>query len=192
MTHFIIHARKCLLKGLTTKQNRSIPPLQYDWVYRLLDDFPHLDFSINGGVLSLKLVQELLDRRSASSRQVRGVMVGRLLTKAPWVFHYVDQFFYGLPCSTLSRYDVIMKYVEFCESMTKEGSRFIDIEKDNGYRNAILFTKWVDETVIQFICRNSWRLSVPSWFIRRSTSLLFYHYLKIILNSLSEWMDYLT
>lgn len=125
-THFIIHARKCLLKGLTTKQNRSIPPLKYDWVYRLLDDFPHLDFSINGGVLSLKLVQELLDRTSKSGRHVRGVMVGRLLTKAPWVFHYVDQFFYNQPCSTLSRYDVIMKYVEFCESMEKEGSRFSD------------------------------------------------------------------
>ena len=76
--------------------------------------------------MSLKLVQELLDRRSENGRQVRGVMVGRLLTKAPWVFHYVDQFFYGQPCSTLSRYDVIMKYVEFCESMAKEGSKFCE------------------------------------------------------------------
>lgn len=123
VTHFIIHARKCLLKGLSTKQNRSIPPLHYDWVYRLLDDFPHLDFSINGGVLSFQVVQELLERRSTSGRQVRGVMLGRLLTKAPWVFHYVDQFFYEEPCSSQSRYDIILKYVDFCEEMERQGRR---------------------------------------------------------------------
>lgn len=47
--HFIIHARKCLLEGLSVKENRSVPPLRYDWVFRLLDDFPALDFSLNGG-----------------------------------------------------------------------------------------------------------------------------------------------
>ncbi|KAK8793145.1 hypothetical protein WA538_004222 [Blastocystis sp. DL] len=120
-THFIIHARKCLLKGLTTKQNRSVPPLHYDWVYRLLDDFPHLDFSINGGVLSLKQADDLLKRRSDSGRQVRGVMIGRLLTKAPWVFHYIDQFFYDVSNPSMSPYDTIMAYVEFCEEMERQG-----------------------------------------------------------------------
>ena len=120
-THFIIHARKCLLKGLTTKQNRSVPPLHYDWVYRLLDDFPHLDFSINGGVLSLKQADDLLKRRSVSGRQVRGVMIGRLLTKVPWVFHYVDQFFYGVSNPSMSPYDTIMAYVDFCEEMERQG-----------------------------------------------------------------------
>ena len=119
-THFIIHARKCLLKGLTTKQNRSVPPLHYDWVYRLLDDFPHLDFSINGGVLSLKQADDLLKRRSDSGRQVRGVMIGRLLTKAPWVFHYIDQFFYDVSNPSMSPYDTIMAYVEFCEEMARK------------------------------------------------------------------------
>lgn len=63
--HFIIHARKCLLEGLSVKENRSVPPLRYDWVFRLLDDFPALDFSLNGGVVNLGVAQELLDRRSA-------------------------------------------------------------------------------------------------------------------------------
>ncbi|PSC72239.1 tRNA-dihydrouridine synthase A [Micractinium conductrix] len=54
--HFIIHARKCLLKGLNPHQNRTVPPLRYEWVWALKRDFPHLDFSLNGGVLTLEEV----------------------------------------------------------------------------------------------------------------------------------------
>jgi tRNA-dihydrouridine synthase len=54
VTHFIIHARKCLLKGLNPHQNRTVPPLRYEWVWALKRDFPHLDFSLNGGVLTLE------------------------------------------------------------------------------------------------------------------------------------------
>ena len=119
--HFIIHARKCFLSGLSVKQNRSVPPLHYDWVYRLLDDFPSIDFSINGGVLSLGQAQELLQKKSQGGRQLRGVMIGRLLTKAPWNFHFIDQFFYGEPNPALSPYETIMKYVEYCEQMERKG-----------------------------------------------------------------------
>lgn len=120
-SHFIIHARKCILSGLSAKQNRSVPPLHYDWVYRLLDDFPSIDFSINGGVLSLGQAKDLLERKSQHGRQLRGVMIGRLLTKAPWNFHYIDQFFYGEPNPALSPFETIMKYVEYCEQMKKNG-----------------------------------------------------------------------
>ena len=115
--HFIIHARKCLLEGLSVKENRSIPPLHYDWVYRLLDEFPSLDFSLNGGVVNLGAAQELLNRRSDGGRQIRGVMIGRLVSKAPWLLHYVDQFFYDEPNSPYDRYEAVMKYVEYCERM---------------------------------------------------------------------------
>ena len=54
VAHFIIHARKCLLKGLNPHQNRTVPPLRYEWVWALKRDFPALDFSLNGGVLSLE------------------------------------------------------------------------------------------------------------------------------------------
>lgn len=119
--HFIIHARKCLLSGLSVKQNRSVPPLHYDWVFRLLDDFPSIDFSINGGVLSLGQAKDLLEKRSQNGRQLRGVMIGRLLTKAPWNFHYIDQFFYGESNPNLSPFETIMKYVDYCEEMEKKG-----------------------------------------------------------------------
>ncbi|RLN94187.1 hypothetical protein BBJ28_00017514, partial [Nothophytophthora sp. Chile5] len=52
--HFIVHARKCLLKGLSTKDNRTIPPLHYEFVYRLKEEFPHLAFTLNGGVQSIQ------------------------------------------------------------------------------------------------------------------------------------------
>jgi len=50
VTHFIIHARKAFLKGLNPSENRNVPPLRYDYVLKLSKDFPHLKFSINGGI----------------------------------------------------------------------------------------------------------------------------------------------
>ena len=52
--HFIIHARKAFLKGLNPAQNRNIPPLMYDRVYQLKEDFPHLKFTLNGGIKTIK------------------------------------------------------------------------------------------------------------------------------------------
>ena len=55
ITHFVIHARKAILKGLNPAQNRSIPPLMYDRVYRLKQDYPTLSFEINGGLKSVPI-----------------------------------------------------------------------------------------------------------------------------------------
>lgn len=56
VTHFIIHSRKAFLKGLNPKENRNIPPLKYDWVIRLKQDFPQIDFSINGGFTTIPMI----------------------------------------------------------------------------------------------------------------------------------------
>lgn len=58
--HYIIHARKAFLKGLNPAQNRNVPPLWYDRVYQLQQDFPNIKFSLNGGVKTLKHAQELI------------------------------------------------------------------------------------------------------------------------------------
>ncbi len=55
-SHFIIHARKAFLNGLNPKENRTVPPLRYDWVYKLVKDFPKLQFSLNGGLQSIESV----------------------------------------------------------------------------------------------------------------------------------------
>ncbi len=74
---FIAHARNAVLKGLSPKENREIPPLKYDYVYRLKKDFPDLEIVINGGVVSKEQIQSHL-------QYVDGVMVGRAAYSNPW------------------------------------------------------------------------------------------------------------
>jgi len=71
VTHFIIHARKAWLKGLSPKENREIPPLDYGLVLRMKQRFPELTICINGGVASLELAKDLLDQG------LDGAMIGR-------------------------------------------------------------------------------------------------------------------
>jgi len=79
----IVHARNAWLRGLSPKQNREIPPLKYDWVYRLKRDFPNREIVINGGIKTLPACIEHL-------RHVDGVMLGREPYSNPYVLHDVD------------------------------------------------------------------------------------------------------
>jgi len=74
---FIVHARNAILKGLSPKENREIPPLKYDYVYRLKRDFPALSIVINGGISSLEQINLHL-------KSVDGVMIGRAAYGNPW------------------------------------------------------------------------------------------------------------
>ena len=75
---FIVHARNAVLKGLSPKENREIPPLKYDYVYRLKDEFPRLDIVINGGIVSWAEITTHL-------AYVDGVMLGRAAYHNPWL-----------------------------------------------------------------------------------------------------------
>jgi tRNA-dihydrouridine synthase A len=75
---FIMHARKAFLAGLSPKQNRDVPPLHYDWVYRLKQEMPGLQVTINGGIDSLEGVKSHLEH-------VDGVMLGRAAYHTPWL-----------------------------------------------------------------------------------------------------------
>ena len=75
---FIAHARNAVLKGLSPKDNREIPPLKYDYVYRLKQDFPDVQVVINGGITSQGQIQEHLNH-------VDGVMIGRAAYSDPWM-----------------------------------------------------------------------------------------------------------
>src|SRR2546421_2579318 len=75
---FIVHARNAVLKGLSPKENREVPPLKYDYVYRLKQDFPQLRIVINGGITSRQQIEEHLAR-------VDGVMLGRAAYHNPWL-----------------------------------------------------------------------------------------------------------
>lgn len=77
-TRFIVHARTAWLQGLSPKQNREIPPLRYEDVYRLKQDFPQLDIEINGGIDTVKDIE-------AHLQQVDGVMIGRAFYHNPYL-----------------------------------------------------------------------------------------------------------
>jgi tRNA-dihydrouridine synthase A len=75
---FIVHARNAVLKGLSPKENREIPPLRYDYVYRLKSEFPNLEIVINGGITTLQEIDLHL-------KTVDGVMLGRAAYHNPWL-----------------------------------------------------------------------------------------------------------
>ncbi|KAL7694246.1 putative tRNA-dihydrouridine synthase, aldolase-type TIM barrel, DUS-like, FMN-binding protein [Plasmopara halstedii] len=111
--HIIVHARKCLLKGLSPKENRTVPPLRYDVVYRLKQDFPELYFTLNGGVQSIQHARELLN-----STNVDGIMIGRAAYNSPWNFRDADRLIFNADRNpNLSRREIIQKYLEYAENL---------------------------------------------------------------------------
>ncbi|KAK7323222.1 hypothetical protein VNO77_26687 [Canavalia gladiata] len=113
--HFLIHSRKALLKGLSPAENRSIPPLKYEYFYGLLRDFPDLTFTINGGITSIDEIN------AALKAGAHGVMVGRAAYNNPWhILGHVDSAIYGIPSSGLTRRQVLEKYQVYGESVVRK------------------------------------------------------------------------
>jgi tRNA-dihydrouridine synthase A len=119
---FIVHARKAWLQGLSPKQNRDVPPLDYDLVYKLKQDFPELDIIINGGIDSLPACHEHL-------KHVDGVMVGREAYSNPYLLSGVDQQFYGSHEQPKSRHDVYVEYQHYAENQMRLGCRLNHLTK---------------------------------------------------------------
>jgi tRNA-dihydrouridine synthase A len=116
---FTVHARIAVLKGLSPRENRMIPPLRYDDVYRLKADFPALTIEINGGITSLDQTLEHL-------REVDGVMIGRAAYDNPYLFATADTLFDGSMSLTPSRREVlrgILPYLEQCDAHGLPASR---------------------------------------------------------------------
>jgi tRNA-dihydrouridine synthase A len=116
--HFLVHARKCLLSGLSPLQNRTIPPLRWQWVWALKRDFPHLDFSLNGGVVELGEAGAALAAGGAA-----GVMVGRAAYHEPWrVLAGADVALFGAASNpAASRRQVLREYAAYADAAV--GSR---------------------------------------------------------------------
>ena len=111
---FVIHARKALLSGLTPRQNREIPPLRYERVYRIKDDFPNLEIVINGGIVDL-------DGASHHLNHVDGVMIGREAYSNPYLLSDVDGRFYNDESRILSRQEILEAYKPYIENWTSRG-----------------------------------------------------------------------
>lgn len=119
---FIVHARKAWLQGLSPKQNREIPPLDYQRVYRLKKDYPELHMSINGGVKTLDECREHL-------LHIDGVMVGREAYQNPYILAEVDQLLCSSDKPVLSRDAVLEKFIPYIEKHLVEGGRLNHITR---------------------------------------------------------------
>lgn len=111
---FIVHARIAILQGLSPKENREIPPLNYERVFRMKAAFPGLTFVINGGIQSMEQTRMLLDR-------VDGVMVGREAYQNPWFLADVDKAVFGRDDAPASRFEVVGRLLPYVERELDRG-----------------------------------------------------------------------
>ena len=111
----IVHARKAWLKGLSPKENRDVPPLDYPLVYRLKRDMPEMEIIINGGVPDLDATAEHL-------KHVDGVMLGRAAYQTPYVLAEADRRFYDPAAPVPTRAQVIERFIPYVERELAAGT----------------------------------------------------------------------
>ncbi|MGB7481292.1 MAG: tRNA dihydrouridine(20/20a) synthase DusA [Burkholderiaceae bacterium] len=109
---FIVHARSAILKGLSPKENREIPPLRYESAYRLKRDFPQLEIIVNGGIKSLAEID-------AHLQQVDGVMLGREAYHNPYLMAAFDARYYGDSAAPRSRAEVLQALQPYVEAQLR-------------------------------------------------------------------------
>jgi tRNA-dihydrouridine synthase A len=134
---FVVHARNAVLKGLSPKENREIPPLRYDYVYRLKGDFPQLEIVINGGITTLQEIDLHL-------KTVDGVMLGRAAYHNPWLL--VD------PGKT--RAEVVHRMKEYCERQRDPSFSLRNVTRHmlglyHGHRRARLWRRMLSDPVLR-------------------------------------------
>jgi tRNA-dihydrouridine synthase A len=112
---FIIHARKAILGKFTPKQNLNIPPLKYDFVYRLKKDFPNEEIIINGGITSAEQIKEHL-------KKVDGVMMGRSIYHSPYLLADIEKEIFKNE-NVLSRHQVMESLVPYVREEIKKGTK---------------------------------------------------------------------
>lgn len=143
-SQFIIHARKAWLQGLSPKENREVPPLNYPRVYQLKQQFPDLDISINGGV---KTVEECLTHL----QYLDGVMVGREAYTNPLLLAQIDNALYGDPRPVLTPHQLVREMLPYIELQMQQGARFWHIARHmlgifQGVPGARLWRRHLSET----------------------------------------------
>jgi tRNA-dihydrouridine synthase A len=111
---FLVHARKAWLKGLSPKQNREVPELNYERVYQLKNDFPELEFIINGGISNL-------DDSLAHLKKIDGVMLGREAYANPYMLSEVDRIIYGDDKPSKTRQKIAEEFVNYIDNELAKG-----------------------------------------------------------------------
>jgi len=140
---FIVHARKAWLKGLSPKQNRDIPPLEYEKVYRLKKDFPQLEIILNGGVTTLNDTKAHLDH-------VDGVMMGREAYQNPYLLAEVDRELYHDHRLSPDREQILENFAVFMTEELAKGTRLSHMTRHilglyQGMPGARKFRRYISE-----------------------------------------------
>lgn len=119
---FIIHARKAWLKGLSPKENRDVPPLNYERVYKLKETFPAINLVINGGIKSI-------DESLSHLQHVDGVMIGREAYENPLLLEKVDHRIFHEEYIPLTRKDILKIFYPYIKSELENGTKLNRITK---------------------------------------------------------------
>lgn len=119
---FIVHARKAWLSGLSPKENREIPPLTYEHVYRLKQEFPELCIVINGGI---KTMAEALQHL----QQIDGVMMGREAYENPWILSEVDPVLFNTAAPVEHRRDALLRLRPYIAAEAAKGTPLAAISR---------------------------------------------------------------
>tara|TARA_B100000963_G_scaffold47464_1_gene35751 strand:- start:569 stop:1549 length:981 start_codon:yes stop_codon:yes gene_type:complete len=124
VTRVTIHARKAILSGLSPKQNRNIPPLNYELVYKMKELFPDLHISLNGGIQSVQQAKSHLENG------IDGVMIGRAAYQKPGeVLMNVDKYIFNAENSDVTEKDVVKQMIPYIENQYKDGSKVSQITR---------------------------------------------------------------
>lgn len=143
----IVHARKAWLKGLSPLENREVPPLRYDIVYKLKEDFPRLGIVINGGINDLKSVDEHLSH-------VDAVMLGRAAYSDPYVLATVDQKYYGAENVIPTREEIVDSMIPYIDRHLAAGGRLHQITRHmvglyHGVDGARVWRRWLSTECVK-------------------------------------------
>jgi tRNA-dihydrouridine synthase A len=143
---FIVHARKAWLQGLSPKENREIPPLDYVRVHRLKQAHPELEIVINGGI-------ETLDDAERHLQHVDGVMLGRAAYQTPYILADVDRRFFGDPSPARSRHDVLDRLLDYGQRHMQNGGRLNNIARHtlglyHGQPRARAYRRYLSENAV--------------------------------------------
>ena len=152
--HFIIHARKAWLQGLSPKENRTIPPLKYPWVYQLKRDFPQLKITLNGGVTECNEVVKHLDH-------VDGVMLGRAIYHQPYLLADIDSKVFGKKGIFRTREQVLVDYMSYFKSQLKQGVPIRAMTRHilglyHGQNNAKFFRRLLSGKTVELSHLDEW------------------------------------
>jgi len=152
--HFIIHARKAWLLGLSPKENRTIPPLNYPWVYQLKKDFPQLKITINGGIENCSEVKNHLN-------YVDGAMLGRSVYHNPFLLREIDMLIFGDKQNLLDREYILKKYMSYIKQQIKNGVPIRSMTRHilglyHGESNAKLFRRLLSGKTVELEHLNDW------------------------------------